>query len=44
MICYLNFHIYILYLNFYLIKVCNKLFVCVNYVIFVLHKHICIAI
>jgi hypothetical protein len=27
-----------------LIKVCNKLIVCVNYVIFVLHKHICITI
>jgi hypothetical protein len=28
----------------YLIKVCNKLFVCVNYVIFALHKLTCIDI
>jgi hypothetical protein len=25
-------------------KVCKKLFICVNYVIFIFHKHICIAV
>jgi hypothetical protein len=41
---YLNFlfkfYIWISYSN----KVCKKLFICINYIIFILHKHICIAI
>jgi hypothetical protein len=44
MICYLNFLFEFYILISYLNKVCKKLFVCVNYVIFMILKHICIAI